>query len=231
MRKVGIILVGVAAAQILSVFFLAKVLWNGPIALRLAFIGMLSACIVMAVLCFQFGDESPYADAGWLKAGGQPRLWDLSAFPLGVHYTELPPEAVSTLVDVTRRINLLVGLDLFSYPVPTTTADAKPGVVTVISDEGVDPNHASTVFAPEFPPTRAALVTIPVVRQRTHMQAILFHEMGHVLGLAHDDSRNSIMNARLNLRPVTYTTADIALLRQAYGSESSRMALATKAKA
>lgn len=185
------------------------------------FLGFL---VLIGAICFYFiYVNGSWRDAGFMKSKDrQPFIWPrdhlplqvLISFDLSTNWRLAILKAVSQYNDAVGRqvfMNPAFPTASFSYSTPTS------GAVIVRDDNGGDPKHGSTVLYPESPPVDACIVTLPqTVDEQQLCDQVALHEFGHVLGLAHDEVKSSIMWPTTQGRPGALTAYDIKNLKWAY---------------
>jgi hypothetical protein len=185
------------------------------------FLGFL---VLIAAICFY----AIYVKGGWRDRAfmqskdNLPLIWPkdhlplqvLVSFDLAAHWRLAILKAVSQYNDVVGRqvfMNPAFPAASFSYSTPTS------GAVIVRDDNSGDPKHGVTMLYPELPPIDACIVTLPeAVQDQALCDQVALHEFGHVLGLAHDEIRESIMWPTTQGRAGKLTDYDIKNLKWAY---------------
>lgn len=220
----GFVSLGVVVTYFAGLMYWSTEVWNlQPTLARLGVILAWPALIGLTVWLL-WERSQRLKDRGFLKsAGGKARTWEK------VPITPFVPRDLSeawrqTIVEVLEHVNKRVGFRVF-WPVQMALPEMRmdtPGYLSVKfrDDGGEDPDHGSTVFYPGEPPTTSALVTVPRGRDREltgeERFALVLHEVGHVLGLDHDDRADSIMFPVLRGRPREMLAMDIERIKGTY---------------
>jgi hypothetical protein len=185
------------------------------------FLGFLA---VIAAVCFYFIYlKGRWRDKAFMRgADSLPLIWAkghlplqvLVSFDLSASWRLAILKAISQYNDkVGRRVfmNPAFPAASFSYSTPTS------GAVIVRDDNGGDPKHGVTMLYPQSAPVVACIVTLPQsVDGQPLCDQIALHEFGHVLGLAHDELKESIMWPTTQGRPGALTDDDVKNLKWAY---------------
>jgi len=217
----GFVVLGISLLYFAAMtLFAQRVLQLEPQALRFVAVLAWPALVGAGVLLLRTR-TAQLSDSGFLMSEeGQPRLW--AAVPITPMVSPLlTREWVEAVVIACQTYNRLVGLKLFE-PVQRTLAGIaidKPGFGLVKFRPSVGTEEgASAQFFPEEPPTSSALVTLPVFGDHTRDLKIMIvmHELGHVLGLAHDSDVASVMHPTLDGRPVALSLRDMHRIAEAY---------------
>lgn len=130
--------------------------------------------------------------------------------------------AIDQINDILGRPWLVLGVPPSDrYAVEIEVGGRRPmnRTVFVHGDHGDDPNKGVTVlYYMETGEIISAEVTLPEKPNYPGDKAkIALHELGHVMGLAHDDGdEGSIMYPYYTAHSQKFTDADIALLKRAY---------------
>jgi hypothetical protein len=150
--------------------------------------------------------------------------WDRSSLPIGVWYARnLPAQWLDAWTASVAELEKAIGRKIFLSPLLTPSGALENhhirSSVLLKGDEGVDPHHGVTDLRwDEHGSIISAIVTFPD-RELPSLKVfgVALHEAGHVLGLAHDEQRESIMYPQISDRPGKLTESDSKLLRRAYG--------------
>ena len=184
------------------------------VALLVAFATL--AALVIGLLVYGL---STHREGGWLD-GGPP--WPRSSMPLPVAAVDAEPGDLDTLRAAVDAINERAGMHVFVLECAPVSALVTVAFHTPVGGDGLAapggdaPRHTGPLHG-------RCDVRIGGVRNELAW-LVVEHELGHCLGLAHDDAQTSIM------RPVQIDTPwgdlpprlsdhDVALLRGAYGAQ------------
>lgn len=161
-------------------------------------------------------------DRGFLaNTSGQQLRWQPSVKLVVWVHPALPLAYIAALKRVADTYQGVIGR-LVLYPpmvAPVELRFDQPFPVNsigVVSDSGIDPNHGQTILYDHAGALQYAIMTLPEANIED-AYSIVLHEMGHVLGLAHDDSPTSIMYPKIHARPQMLSAADAKLLHDYYG--------------
>ena len=151
-------------------------------------------------------------DRGFLVRGGRELKWRRDALPVPVYFHPDTPEAMVNAVHrATSRFNDAIGTLLFFSPA-AAVAEMLPyfeddelrkgfsqrnNLVLVAPGFGDPKGHTYLQWDTRTGELRTALVHIPINVAGHVLAEMMEHEIGHVLGLDHDGSADSIMFHRL----------------------------------
>ena len=170
-----------------------------------------------------FGALRKKKDEGLIEAPVGPLHWSKEFIPLMVlldpeleHWEELVNAAC-------MRWNHAVDRYVFLYSGIIDDEDTRafegrsPGIIIVRLGHEDENSHASLTFNPGSGEILAAPIRLrPEITKKS--ERVILHELGHVLGLAHDPQLpGSVMYPRAVDKPFEITDPDRELLREWYG--------------
>jgi len=182
---------------------------------------LLSGCAAMMppdngliAFCWMDGVASDFTcdrprEFSWLRAN----------IPLRVATAEDNP----LLTEVIAEINSEVGCEIMTIP-PELDPRREHTDVIVIFDAPFtygERGIAYTTFRRAGTRVQAFVTLFALGHSREIMRNALFHELGHALGLAHDDWNGSIMRRAQDARVVGLSPYDRSLLASLYCGEAS----------
>jgi hypothetical protein len=168
-------------------------------------------------------------DTGFIIKKEKELTFDLRLLPIVVYIDpELPVDCYAALVEAITEMNIIVGRTVFLMPRVPESPDTfdgfnGAGAVFVTQTRGDQSRGLTRHFIDATAMTIVnAIVWLPATGvYRADLQFAL-HELGHVLGLEHDEIRESLMYKELlgpgkTAVPQDLTVKDRALLRDTYG--------------
>jgi hypothetical protein len=171
-----------------------------------------------------------WQDRGFMMVEGKALRWITSELPItAMAHPDLSPAWKASYQAAASRINGAVGLALFDPVIQPTPRGYNlygpfpAGFIVVWPRETtgefqVDHGQSDLRWRAQDKTIYAATVSVPAVAAERN--AVMLHELGHVLGLDHDDDNlGSIMYSKLGGRivPGEVTVADADRLRKVYG--------------
>ena len=189
----------------------------GGVILLLAIVGV----IVGVVL------KGRWEDRGLMERDGKKLRWG-SVPVFVVFHPELSLQWQATFVGAAQRYKKSVGFDLFTaiQAPPGYNFDQPPplgaGLIVICpKDSTGDMQSDSASFEPRYNKETGIIFggTLTVPSPLQIRMPVMLHELGHGLGLAHDEQTSSIMYPNLSERvdPGTLSESDIDLLKKIYG--------------
>lgn len=170
-----------------------------------------------------------WKDRGFMKYGDKPLLWFKEDLPItAMAHPELSLSWHATYRAAASRMNGVVGLRLFDPVIQETPSGYRlngpvpAGFILIWPCEPtgeLQVDHGRTILKWRKPDGRIYAATVEVPITAPQRAAVMLHELGHVLGLEHDDNNlGSIMYHKLSERvaPGVVTEDDAKRLRKAY---------------
>lgn len=152
--------------------------------------------------------------------GNGERKWPRNQMPLLVAYThEIPHAYISAFRQAMEEVNNLVGRLVFSEAVVDYYFTVPP-VHILLDGCHVIGNAATTEI--QYNKLNGEILACKIsFRERLSAERLLAvcrHEIGHCLGLEHDETRESVMHPVLHINGIReFTDHDINLLKKIYG--------------
>jgi hypothetical protein len=164
-----------------------------------------------------------WKDRGFLMREGSEARWPMGSMPLTVWFhRDLPSVYAEAFCETVEHFNDSVGGGLFCVPLSAPDAFCferlPPGSVAVVPKTGIV-NPATDIHWLGGATIHSALIEVPPIEDMLSERwadQIALHELGHALGLDHDEQVASIMYPVVSDRPQALTKADIARLRRVY---------------
>lgn len=169
-------------------------------------------------------------DNSLMVIDGYPISWSREDLPIGVFFDpDLESDIIAAHRIVTVELNHLINRDLVGmgsrWMIGSLPQVTPRGYITVSSFDPLPNTVGSSLYGHVAHTVSEGRILSADVKIRRGMDTdflltITRHEMGHVLGLAHDEKRSSIMCRTIGLMPpadVHFTDHDIALLLKIYG--------------
>jgi hypothetical protein len=178
------------------------------------------AILFGAVFLVIYGVVTQY-DRGLMKRDGKLLKWERKDLPLRVQYdSQVPPSYLADLSATILKINAIVRKAVFhpqltSFDQVTTLGPTH--ILVVLSSPHASGGEADIRYDVRNGRLMAVTVKLrPDMTGQTRLTAIE-HEMGHALGLDHDDKTMSVMHPKVSERAQAFTKKDQELLRKLYG--------------
>jgi len=172
----------------------------------------------------------PFPDNALMEIAGYPISWERADLPIGCFFAPgIDQSVIAAYRVVAVELNHLINRDLVDlgsrWELGELPAKTPRGYFTLESFIPIPNTVGETIYGHVGHTVLkgrilSARVKIRATLQADHLLTIMRHELGHVLGLAHDDNRHSIMSGTIGTNPpadVSFTAHDIALLQKLYG--------------
>lgn len=186
-----------------------------------AMTSVLGIFLVVAVVGVVYGvvTGGGWRDRGLMVRDGVRLRWASHRIPLGLAAPDIPYEVDLAIADAISAFAEVIGREVFVRHVrPTDSAGQTEGADVVVNMSGVDfGGSANLEYDERTGEIRRVDVTIANGLSLDLLPRAVLHELGHALGLDHDESRASVMHPVLDRRPATLTDRDRALFRKLYG--------------
>lgn len=157
-------------------------------------------------------------DAGFLpcELGGE-MVWPANAVPLEVYLDAADLDWEEPLLEAIDRFNDVAPLFVYGGTYDPIRPPIAPAVL--VSAEMFEEAHGRTHLTDAACTVVRADVVLPGLVDEMQ-ERIVAHELGHALGLDHDDNEGSVMFDRVDprFRDFEISDADRALLRKTYGN-------------
>lgn len=162
-----------------------------------------------------------YYDRGFMKRNGKPLMWERDKFPLLVSFTkDVPNEVLIMFRSIAQEVNSFIGKTAFGgvlVPWETSTGSGVCILLDVLEEDGPG-GTADIKWNEKTGQILSVHVCIKGDLQDPDLETAIRHEIGHALGLDHDDKSDSVMNSKTEHRAKKFTDKDMKLLRRAYAS-------------
>jgi hypothetical protein len=171
-------------------------------------------------------------DRGFLSKNGNELYYDKEDLPIQFAYTsEVPVQYLDTFTNVISELNERIGFKLFQTTMIdwNNEKDGVEGTINVLVDVVKSFDHnpfcgGTTVIKSDTRSENAGRILAVHIKigsnlTSTKLVAAIKHEIGHALGLAHDDKQSSVMHHYTGEDSLKdFTENDINRLRKKYRS-------------
>lgn len=158
-------------------------------------------------------------DRGFMKKNGNLLMWSKDKLPLLVSFTkDMPNELCLVFRSIAQEVNAFVGKTVFGgvlVPWETNTGSGVCILLDILGEEGPG-GTAEVKWNEKTGQILSARVCIKNDLQTPDLETAMRHEIGHALGLDHDDKSDSVMHPETDHRSKKFTDRDVKLLRRAY---------------
>ncbi len=164
-------------------------------------------------------------DRGFMKRNGRTLQWDKSDIPLKIKYTSRIHATYLELVKFCiATLNSKLGKPIFDHKIGFFDDKDDLSKVHVLLDKLDTVGENTGGRTDVYDTTNAGRIVVakifmpdpdlkwPEDAVLTHLR----HEMGHALGLDHDDKTDSVMHQDSERRAKDFTASDLERLRKAY---------------
>lgn len=175
-----------------------------------------------------------WKDRGFMKdEQGNKLLWNQAQLPTMIHYPDSAPDAaVAAMRNAIREINGLVQSMLYDMGTPVEAfnwtkmrehwAEKQCTVGTVLVEVvNSDDEHGGTTDLRWGKNGELICGFIRVNMTHCSNPVVWKHELGHGVGLDHDNDSGSMMYERVTGRPQEFTEGDIRRLQLHYGKKGT----------
>jgi len=154
-------------------------------------------------------------DRGFMKAkNGKPLRWSTDKMPLTIRYTEDAEPLLQHLIAILGDINMfskrvVFNLTIFEFGREESLEHDPIEVLFDVLPTGATVGGTTDLRWDERTgELLSAHVQIDRLIRGEQLITVIRHEFGHVLGLDHDDKKNSVMHPRASQRDVDFTDND-----------------------
>ncbi len=164
-----------------------------------------------------------WKDRKWMVRDGHPLKWSPSDLPIALLiHPEIDTITTRLIFEVRAQLEKVVGQrQLFMMTTPPVGLDwevlAPVGHLTIVGSDDGD-GHCEHRYEKASGKILSAKVSLPVGINTPEMSKVIQHELGHALGLDHDEHPSSIMHPKIQQRTQILGERDAALLREQYGA-------------
>ena len=201
---------------------------------------VIPACIIgpAAIIGLIYGIGTREGDEGFIQKNGKDLVWPKVALPLACMYDDSVKSEARYLQQAIRKLNDACGFTLVS-PCLAWSINAKfpenPIRYALLVKMGGPPigdDETQITVSSPYDPTRGGSTLLFDVDGLLYGSIIYMsaelpenseiklnawvHELGHVVGLAHDYLTDSVMFPRLDVRSMDFSNKDIKLLVRTY---------------
>lgn len=164
-----------------------------------------------------------YTDFGFIETqlSKKPVRWDRADIPFVIFVDKSAQSWVPEIYVAINYWNSMLAAPLFSFGgIVEIDSDYRGGngVITVrnVANTELKHPHTSLYFEQETGKIHAAPMFLPDDCPSVYKFRVAVHELGHVMGLDHDQSPKSIMYPYITFGPFEVTDSDVTLLKEWY---------------
>lgn len=158
---------------------------------------------------------------------GHETKWDIADLPIAVYVDNSASEWLGIVYQAVKTLNAAVGRKVAMLPEAPFSAvrdafengNGIDGAAYLTTDRLVSSGSTDVRYHWHTGRIRNAFTRLSRYPGATGRLIVVLHELGHVMGLSHDNEPWQLMNAVISGRePPQYSRRTIALLRQLYGN-------------